>query len=108
MPESVQTYWQTLLERVDKPSARKLLAEVDTSHPLGWRQPPKQGPAASKRIAAPPMTEFFLKMKTEYPYYLALVRVRLVGPRPAPHPPAAQRCNAPQARSAPGGAWSYY
>ena len=71
MDESIATYWRDVLERVDKPSAKRLLIDLDLSHPLGVR---RASPA--KKSSSPPMYEFFLETKGKHPFAVLLVRVR--------------------------------
>ena len=71
MPEDVQSYWRSVLERVDKPNARRLLSDLDLTTPLGIRQA-----SQTKRQSQPPMYDFFLQTKIEHPYAVLLVRVR--------------------------------
>lgn len=74
VPETVQTYWRSVLDRVDKPNARRLLSDLDISQPLGVRQV-----VPARKSSAPPMYEFFLETKARHP--LAVLLVRVITPR---------------------------
>ena len=67
----MQSYWQSVLERIDKPSARRLLSDIDIRQPLGVRQQ-----AGSRKGPQPPLFDFFKRIKKLHPYCVLLVRVR--------------------------------
>ncbi len=75
------SYWQNVVERIDKPSARRLLGDVDIRQPLGVRQ--QNG---AKKGPQPPLFDFFKRIKRDHPFCVLLVRVRS-SPLPliAPH-----------------------
>lgn len=75
VPEQVASYWRSVLDRVDKPNARRLLSDLDVSHPLGVQR--------DKKSSSPPMYEFYLETKNLHPYAVLLVRVSLAGLRSA-------------------------
>ena len=64
------SHWQTALERVDKPSARRLLSDIDIRQPLGVRQQ-----VGARKGPQPPLFEFFKRMKKQHPFCVLLVRV---------------------------------
>lgn len=68
----IQAYWDTVLESVDKPSARKLLEYVDTSAPLGL---PHLFDSSKSKGARPPAFSFFYEVKVQHPDKVVLVRV---------------------------------
>lgn len=68
----IQAYWDTVLESVDKPSARKLLEYVDTSAPLGL---PHLFDSSKSKGARPPAFSFFYDVKVQHPDKVVLVRV---------------------------------
>ena len=76
MEDPIVSYWQHVLERIDKPSARRLLGDVDIRQPLGVRQQ-----SGAKKGPQPPLFEFFKRIKRDHPFCVLLVRVRT---RPLP------------------------
>lgn len=72
LEESVKEYWDDVLEGVDKPSARKLLAYVDTSAPLGL---PHLFDSSKLKGSRPPAFSFFYETKLQHPDKVVLVRV---------------------------------
>jgi hypothetical protein len=76
--KDVQRYWEEVLEGVDKPTAKKLLAFVDPSLPLGLNVAPAGAavaPGDGRRGSRPPLYPFFLKTKKLHPTKVLLVRV---------------------------------
>lgn len=61
-----------MLDRVDKPNARRLLSDLDISQPLGVRRV-----VPTRKSSAPPMYEFFLETKARHPLAVLLVRVSI-------------------------------
>ena len=70
--QEIQEYWDSVLEGVDKPSAKRLLQFVDTSVPLGLPNLFQSGNGGKSR---PPAFSFFYETKKEYPDKIVLVRV---------------------------------
>ena len=64
------TYWQSVMDRIDKPSACRLLKDIDIRQPLGVRQL-----AGGRKGPQPPLFEFFKRLKKEHPLCVLLVRV---------------------------------
>lgn len=71
MVQEARQYWESVLEGVDKPLAREMMAQLDLRYWLGIPQKTKIG--QSKKA---PLMPFFLSVKKEHPTKVLLVRVR--------------------------------
>ena len=70
-----QRYWEGVLGRLTKPTAKALADMLDLSQPLGLPKPPPGTP----RRKSPPMLAKFKEFKAQHPTKALLVRVRRLG-----------------------------
>lgn len=73
--QEVQEYWKQVLERVDRPSALKLVPQLDLSHPLGFNAFGEKAKGSSMLVP------FMIETKRAHPTKVLLVRVRACGLR---------------------------
>jgi len=68
--QETQDFWRQVLERVDRPSAKKLADGLDLSQPLGYAVGSKDGKGGSALV------RFMVSVKRTHPTKVLLVRVR--------------------------------
>ena len=66
----MQEYWEQVLKRVDRPSALKLIPQLDLGHPLGFTA------AGEKAKGSSTLVPFMIETKRAHPTKVLLVRVR--------------------------------
>ena len=66
----MREYWEKVLEGVDRPSALKLLPQLDLGHPLGFTAQGEKAKGSSMLVP------FMIKTKRAHPTKVLLVRVR--------------------------------
>jgi len=67
-----QRYWEGVLERVTKPTAKALIGMLDLTEPLGLPRPPADAP----RRKPPALLAKFREFKAQHPTKALLIRVR--------------------------------
>jgi hypothetical protein len=68
--QETQEFWRQVLERVDRPTAKKLADGLDLSQPLGYAVGSKDGKGGSALV------RFMVSVKRTHPTKVLLVRVR--------------------------------
>lgn len=74
--QEAEEYWRSVVEGIEKPSARRLIRLLDLERPLGL--PASQVEASNARRTGPgkvPLLRYFLATKAKFPQHLLLVRV---------------------------------
>ena len=66
----MREYWERILETVDRPSALKLIPQLDLSHPLGFNALGEKAKGSSMLVP------FMIETKRAHPTKVLLVRVR--------------------------------
>ena len=89
LEQEAQEYWQRVLDGVDRPMARTMMANLDLRHTLGI-------PASSARgrKGKAPLLPFYEGIKHEHPTKVLLVRVRGFSPCAQPAGPQAPSLHA--------------
>jgi hypothetical protein len=71
--QDARQYWESLMDKIDRPAAKEMMAQLDLQNPLGLSS------ATRKTNSKPPLLQFFLSVKREHPTKVLLVRVRTLG-----------------------------
>ena len=74
--KQVEEYWRSILEGVDKPTAKRMVQYVDPSLALGVETEREDGVGGGKKTTTlPPLYAYHLEVKKEHPDKVSLVRV---------------------------------
>jgi hypothetical protein len=76
LPPDIKSYWDRILERIDKPTAKQLLPHLDTRHPFAISPiPPSSSATTALPQRRPPLFSYFCEIKQKYPTSIILIRI---------------------------------